>query len=382
MLSEFQNEIIAAIAIFTLIVIFFILKKKTPPVQEQIQEINLHEERYELEVDPYDKQTDILDVEEDLIEFDIFEEDNRGSEEGDFGEELTNLEEIEKVLPTQVQETAPKSTNKIIKKRDLIQHGKITKNNFSEFSGKRILVAEDNLINQKVLTGLLAGSGIEIIIANDGQEALDILEKDRDFLLILMDAHMPRVDGFEATRIIRANPNYDHILVVALSGDTAPDDIRKMKDAGMAEHLEKPLRMETLYNVFYAYTGETKKVKNKDYIEVIMTKELNGDKGLSICGGDEEFYKEILQEFVEVYASSYQELNNFLHSDDVHKADQLLLDVIGVSANIGADRLKEIALYIKDALNDEEEKSYLTLIYTYQHQLEALLQDIEAHLEL
>jgi len=96
----------------------------------------------------------------------------------------------------------------------------ITKDNFKEFEGLRLLIAEDNLINQKVIVGLLKDSGINIKIANDGQECLDILAEDPNYPIILMDAHMPRIDGLEATRQIRANPAYDHITVMALSGDT------------------------------------------------------------------------------------------------------------------------------------------------------------------
>ncbi|MDQ7067993.1 MAG: response regulator [Sulfurimonas sp.] len=244
------------------------------------------------------------------------------------------------------------------------------------------MVAEDNLINQKVLTGLLAGSGIEVVIANDGQEALDILESDSDFLMVLMDAHMPRVDGFEATRAIRKEEKYNHILVVALSGDVAPDDIKKMREVGMAEQLEKPLRMEALYDIFYAYTGKEKSVNNDDneFLEVPMTQELNGVAGLEVCGGDEEFYREILSEFVQTYENSTQELEELLQNKKLAKADKLLLDLIGITANIGAKSLNTIATDIKDALRDTQNRSYLTLTDKYKVHLENLIKDIKEYI--
>ncbi len=118
------------------------------------------------------------------------------------------------------------------------------------------MLVEDNIINQKVILGLWARSGIDVVVANDGVEALEILEKDNNFILILMDAHMPRMDGFEATRKIRKNPALNHIAVVALSGDTTADSIKKMTESGMNEHLEKPLRMDALYDIIYAYTPD------------------------------------------------------------------------------------------------------------------------------
>ncbi|MBD3824711.1 MAG: response regulator [Epsilonproteobacteria bacterium] len=289
-----------------------------------------------------------------------------GSEEGDFGENEQPAE-------------APKSTPREGRyKRDVPPHGKVTKESFKEFKGHRILIAEDNMINQKVISSLLAESGMDIVIADDGQFALDILEKDPNFLMVLMDAHMPRVDGFQATRAIRKNPAYDHIVVVALSGDTAADDIKKMQEAGMEEHLEKPLRMDALYDVLYAYSGKAPKTQKSDeYVEVIITQELQGDKGLQICGGDEQFYHEILDEFVHNYATSAEELIHMLEAHKLKEADKLLLDICGVSANIGADTLYNVATELKDSLKDTQEKSYMSLVSTYDKHLKALLQDIK-----
>ncbi len=371
MLNEYLNEIIAGIAIITTVVIFLIVKIKTTQTSKTNDEEQVLEFEYKTE---HKHEKELIEEEttnqNDEPEDEMIEVGFSGSEEGDFGEEIESQE-------TPLEETP---SQHIITRRDVPSHAKITKQNFCEFSGERILVAEDNLINQKVLTGLLAGSGIEVIIANDGQEALDILENDSDFLMILMDAHMPRVDGFEATRAIRKEEKYNHILIVALSGDTAADDIRKMTEAGMAEHLEKPLRMETLYDIFYAYTGQDKTEEESDYIEVVMTKELNGDKGLEVCGGDEEFYREILSEFIHTYENSTQELGELLQNEELDKAGKLLLDVIGITANIGADQLNAIAMDIKNSLSDTQEKSYLTLADQYKTHLENLIKDIKEYM--
>jgi CheY-like chemotaxis protein len=365
---EYQNEIIAGGALILSLLIYLFVKKSNPK-KEIIDVENIASEKKEL------KQIIVEEPQTKLNPYDTKQNEDEecllGSEEGDFG-----IDDNEKKEDT--KETSSKK--RTITKRDVPQHGKITKQNFSEFAGKRILVAEDNLINQKVLTGLLAGSGIEVVIANDGQEALDILQNDDNFLMILMDAHMPRVDGFEATRQIRKNPRYDHILVVALSGDTGADDIQKMKDAGMSEQLEKPLRMESFYDILYAYSGEQK--EDEEYIEVIMTKELNGDRGLEVCGGDDIFYREILQEFLNNYSDSSEKLEDLLNNSQIEQADKLLLDIIGVSANIGAKQLEQVAMDIKEALKDQEEKSYLTLLDMYRSHLRELIKDIKDYLSI
>lgn len=274
--------------------------------------------------------------------------------------------------------TSRRKSDHIIQKRSAPEYIKITKQNFSEFTGERILVAEDNHINQKVILGLLADSGIEVVMANDGQEALDILENDTNFLMILMDAHMPRVDGFEATRTIRENPKYDNIVVVALSGDIATDDIKKMKDAGMSEQLAKPLRMESLYKIIYAYTGE--KTHKDEAIEAVKNKSFDTDKGLETCGGDENFYREILVEFMADYGNSSDRLGELLRASDIQAADAYLLDIIGVAANIGASSLGEVAFNMKLALGDTHEQSYFSLFDQYKAQFDRLLEDIRAYL--
>lgn len=341
MTSQFLLLIVAILAIVLFVVVFYLVAQKHPTQK---------------------------------IEMDISTE----TEISQPKEEKKSEHEILSVAPI-VDEKPLETTNRrksdhTIPKRSVPPLGKITKENFSEFAGERILVAEDNPINQKVIAGLLAGSGIEVVLANDGQEALDILENDTHFLMILMDAHMPRVDGFEATRIIRANPKYDHILVVALSGDVGADDIQKMKNAGMAEQLEKPLRIESLYKIFYAYS--TKEAQQ----QALTPNILDADEGIQICGGDEDFYREILAEFVSDYGDSADKLGNFLRAHDMHSADALLLDIVGVTANIGAHSLGDIASHLKIALSDTNEKSYFSLYDRYKVQLDRVIREIKAYL--
>ena len=369
MISEYQNELIALIVVLILLIIYLLIKIKkqaSTPLETNLEP----EEKNEVQEDKTSEQEESQETPfEELESLD-------GDEEGDFGvtEEPTSAE---------AQEQTPQRRKSDIRKRDVPKHGKITKQHFKEFAGTKILVAEDNLINQKVISGLLADSGIELTMANDGQEALEILERDDDFLMVLMDAHMPRIDGFEATRQIRANPKYSHIVVVALSGDTAADDIKKMVDAGMEEQLEKPLRMESLYEVLYAYSGgqQSKEQHNDEYVEVPMTKELHGEKGLAICGGDEEFYIDILKEFVTTYENSAQEIRDYLTNNQESAADKLLVDIVGVSANIGAEHFTKAANNLREALIDTHEQSYFTLLEQFQGHLEHLIIDIKEYLE-
>ena len=320
MLIQYQNELLALALIFILLLLYLILKRKETTTKTEIDE----------------------------------KEEQKVSEQTPLQTKTPNVVQSENISP---------SHKKI--KTAIPTHGKITKEDFTTFKGERILLAEDNIINQKVILGLLGDSGMEIVVANDGQEALDILKDDNDFMLILMDAHMPRVDGFEATKIIKQDPRYNDITIVALSGDIASDDIKKMKEAGMSEHLEKPLKVDALYDILYQYS---KKAQNTQTQLV----SLDIQKGLQISGNDINFYHDILKEFLSTYSNSAQTLELLLKNNKSTQADQLLLDIIGVSANIGADALTQYANELKDSIKHDNRIS----IQKYKEELNILISKI------
>ena len=274
-------------------------------------------------------------------------------------------EEVEK--KPESKPDAPVTTERM--KRELVPHDKITKDDFSIFSNVKILIAEDNVINQKVITSLLANSGIYIAIANNGQECLDILKDDSDFAIIFMDAHMPIIDGFQTTRLIRKNPDYDHLPIVALSGDTAADDIRNMMNVGMEAHLEKPLRMNPFYDMLYIYTTGDEGKENSIQPNNNISEEFDSNKGLNICGGDKEFYLEILNDFLSKYTDSANNLQKQINDTNSVDADKMLLDIAGVAANIGADNLHTIALDLKDSISHPEDLEYISYLKEYKRSL-------------
>lgn len=114
-----------------------------------------------------------------------------------------------------------------------------------ELKGIRILLAEDNLVNQKVATQMLVRLGCEVTVAANGQEALNLYQKNR-FDLVLMDCHMPVMDGLEATRRIRSCQGQKQIPVIALSADVMAEQKSACLQAGMNGYLSKPIRLGEL----------------------------------------------------------------------------------------------------------------------------------------
>jgi PAS domain S-box-containing protein len=114
-----------------------------------------------------------------------------------------------------------------------------------QLSGLRVLVAEDNLVNQKVVARQLERWGVHYRLAANGREALEWLAQE-PFDLILMDCQMPEMDGYQATRRIRAQKSTAHIPIIALTANALPEDREACLQAGMDDYLPKPFKPEAL----------------------------------------------------------------------------------------------------------------------------------------
>ncbi|MBI2277182.1 MAG: cache domain-containing protein [Dechloromonas sp.] len=115
-----------------------------------------------------------------------------------------------------------------------------------QYLGTRILLAEDEPINQEVSRGLLEDAGLMVDLAEDGQQALD-LAKQNTYALILMDMQMPNLNGVDATKAIRGLPAYKHTPILAMTANAFDEDRQICLEAGMNEHLGKPVDPDRLY---------------------------------------------------------------------------------------------------------------------------------------
>ena len=102
------------------------------------------------------------------------------------------------------------------------------------------MLAEDNEINQEVATHILAEAEIEVEIANNGVEAVDAVKKKR-YDAVLMDMQMPRMDGYQATGVIRQNPEMQDLPIIAMTANAMEGDRDKCIEAGMNDYVSKPI---------------------------------------------------------------------------------------------------------------------------------------------
>jgi len=126
----------------------------------------------------------------------------------------------------------------------------------TRYAGARILLAEDEPINQEVSRELLESAGLAVELAEDGVEAVD-LAKSRDYDLILLDLQMPRMNGIEASRIIRSLPGRQAVPILALTANAFTADRQKCIDAGMNDHIGKPVDPDQLFETLLKWLSRS-----------------------------------------------------------------------------------------------------------------------------
>ncbi|OGV44910.1 MAG: hypothetical protein A2017_21125 [Lentisphaerae bacterium GWF2_44_16] len=130
---------------------------------------------------------------------------------------------------------------------------KISEDDVKVFNQKRVLLAEDNPVNQKLTAKLFSKLGLMVDVASDGNEALELFKK-QNYSIIFMDCRMPVMDGYEASRLIRLTSSEKrNIPIIALTANAMPGDREKCLESGMNDYLPKPLKYDDLKNILLKY---------------------------------------------------------------------------------------------------------------------------------
>lgn len=136
----------------------------------------------------------------------------------------------------------------------IIEEAETETTDFSQLQGMKVLLAEDNIVNQKVATGILSKHGVEVTVANNGREALDILTEDaRAFQLILMDIEMPEMDGKTATQNLRRSYSKSSLPIIAMTAHAMKGDREECLAVGMNGYISKPIDPKQLYRILLEY---------------------------------------------------------------------------------------------------------------------------------
>ena len=211
-----------------------------------------------------------------------------------------------------------------------------------EWSGQTILLAEDMEINREIVQGILEDTGIEIVCACDGEEAIQMFSHSPEqFDLILMDIQMPYVDGFQATSMIRemAHPRAAQIPILAMTANAFKEDAQLCLDAGMNDHIAKPIDIETLFQKLSVYLNGGKQTEQEENGRVEDENEeyLDITEGLGRVRGNAPLYKKLLNRYLE--DTWLDKLQCALAKGDSAAAQGIAHAIKGTSSNLSLKML-------------------------------------------
>ncbi|MDY6986797.1 MAG: response regulator [Thermodesulfobacteriota bacterium] len=222
----------------------------------------------------------------------------------------------------------------------------------------KILVAEDNIVNQKLTLRILEKQGHRVVLAGNGKEAIAALEKET-FDVVLMDIQMPEMDGFQATAQIRsprsAVRNHD-IPIVALTAHAMKGDRDRCLEAGMDDYVAKPIKPEKLFQAIERQVSALRRKEKKggDRASGHRGYVFNWESLLERFDREETLCHELLGIFLEDIPSQLRKLKQAVEDQDASLVEQCAHAIKGASANIGADALKGAAHEMERAGKDRD----------------------------
>jgi len=276
------------------------------------------------------------------------------------------------------------SEKTLIHRSAIIDTPHIVQESFSDFNGMSLLLVEDNIINQKVLSNVLKPSGININIANNGREAVDmVLKSKEEFDLVLMDINMPVMDGYAATQMIRSKKAFDTLPVVAFTALALDSEKQKIFLSGMNAFLTKPLKIGELYTVFKLFVtniSEGKKVQRSIIVE--QTDALDIQAGIRYSDNNQAFYVEILKEFMDAYGQSSELFTKLVREHRYEQVKILCLDMKGLTGAIGATDMHKLINEIHQQIVYNKQELLPNYIGTYQKESQKLNNSIKHYTAL
>ncbi|MHC1764461.1 MAG: PAS domain S-box protein [Verrucomicrobiia bacterium] len=243
-----------------------------------------------------------------------------------------------------------------------------TKEDNTRLQGLRILLTEDNEINQQIAVELLEGVGATIAVANNGREAVDKLCQGPitpPFDLVLMDLQMPEMDGYQATTKIRGDSRFASLPIIAMTAHATIEERQRCLAVGMNDHVSKPIDPALLFDTlsrFYrpataplpvvpAGSGEIRAAApSKPAEELPAVEGLDTKDGLGRVAGNGKLYLKLLRQFVEQQGRAPAQIDEALAAGDTALAERLAHTVKGVAGSLGAPAVQRAAGALEKAI--------------------------------
>jgi CheY-like chemotaxis protein len=231
-------------------------------------------------------------------------------------------------------------------------------------SGLRVLLVEDNEMNQQVATELLESLGARVTLANHGAEAVKILthgDQPTPFDVVLMDLQMPEMDGLTATKLLRAEPRLRQLPIIAMTAHAMADEVQRCLDAGMNDHVGKPIDPTAFIVTLMRWVpsrewktpdSSASRLSAGDDLKLPEIEGVDVRNGLRRVAGNVGLYRELLNQFVTKQAPAGQQIAATLESGDRGLAERRAHSLKGMAGNIGINSVFDSAGRLERAIRD------------------------------
>jgi two-component system, sensor histidine kinase and response regulator len=245
--------------------------------------------------------------------------------------------------------------------------------------GARILLTEDNDINQQIAVELLECTGAMVKVANNGREAVDILSNGPQpppFDVVLMDLQMPEMDGYQATAKLRSDARFAALPIIAMTAHATIEERQRCLASGMNDHISKPIDPSALFETVARYyrsapgtsasvpaiaktsdpvvkTAGVPVVESRaDNMEIPTVEGLNSVEGLLRVAGNRKLYLKLLRQFSAQQSDAPGQITELLKAGDRPAAERTAHTVKGVAANLGVQTVQLAAGELEKAIHD------------------------------
>jgi len=238
--------------------------------------------------------------------------------------------------------------------------------NFEIIRGARVLLVEDNEFNREVATGLLEDAPVTVSAADNGEVAIRMLNES-SYDLVLMDMQMPVMDGLAATSAIRQDSKFKDLPIIAMTANVMAGDREKCLEAGMNDHLAKPIEPDKLFEALLRWIPRYRAALNVAAGQAVMAQKppansaqldipgIDTQSALKRTGGNRERYELLLRRFADSQVSTVGEIRAALMAKDSATAQRIAHSLKGAAANLGANALASAAGRVELAVKTQSD---------------------------
>ena len=259
--------------------------------------------------------------------------------------------------------------------------------------GARILLVEDNTINQLVAREILERVGVVVDSANNGIEAVDLVGR-LQYEVVLMDLQMPEMDGFEATSRIRADARFKELPIIAMTAHALASDREKCLSFGMNDHVTKPIEPKKLFaSLIQCIKPKDRTLSKKMLFRSVQKDEqdwvtlpesvpgIDIQSGLRRLRGNKKLFRSILSVFLKDFSKVSEALRDALNGrrlSDMELARALVHKIKGTAGNISAKELHQAALALENGIKADQRSEWPVLLDDFEKALNLVLESARA----